>query len=365
MGRAPAGREVSAASRYGRVDRLLHRLAFRLPMAQRTLAEVEEQLYRARLARTELGAPVFITSLPRAGTTILLRLLWRTGAFASTLYRDMPFVMAPLLWSRFAERFSGEDEPTERDHGDGLLISAASPEAFEEVLWMHFWPEHYLEDRIVPWTDDTPHPEFVRFFDSHMRKIVALRIEDGPGRTRYLSKNNLNIARLAAAPTPLTRGKWLIPVREPLQHAASMLSQHERFCILHDRDPFLRTYMESIGHHEFGRGLKPVDFGGWLEPSQQSADELAFWLRYWVATYRHLLDVEHALFLSYERLTSKPREALRELADIVAVEPETLVSQAGSLRPPRSHDVARTEVPSDLIEEAETLYRQLEQLSYI
>lgn len=375
MGLASTGPQVSGSARYGTLDRLLHRLAFRVPTTQRTLAEVEEALYGARLEETEPGEPVFIASLPRAGTTILLRLLWRTGAFASTLYRDMPFVLAPLLWSRFARRFSGgsagEAGATERDHGDGLLISGDSPEGFEEVVWKRFWPERYREDRILPWTEGRPRPEFERFFETHARKVVALRREEAPGRTRYLSKNNANIARLAAPPAPLRRGTVLVPVREPLQHAASLLRQHERFCALQDEDPFLLEYMESIGHHDFGRGLKPIDFGGWLSGAPEGPGELTFWLRYWVAACGHLLEAfgssaaSRITFLSYDRLTSEPEGALRRLGAIVGVEPAVLVPLAGEIRAPRTHDVSAADVPSALLEEAEAIHRRLEELARV
>ncbi|HKK07764.1 MAG TPA: hypothetical protein VKA44_02650 [Gemmatimonadota bacterium] len=365
---------MSSATRYGAGARMLHRLAFRFPMTQKSLAEVEEQLFADLLERTDPGPPVFVTSLPRSGTTILLRLLWESGAFASTLYRDMPFVLSPLLWARFARRFEAGGEPVERDHGDGIAISGASPEGFEEVLWKRFWPEHYLDDRIRPWDGAPARPEFERALDLHMRKIVALRSADGGRgsddargggagpRSRYLSKNNLNIARLADPPSPLRRGTVLVPVREPLQHAASLRRQHLRFRALQEEDPFLREYMESIGHHEFGKSLKPVDFEGWLERSTRAPEDPAFWLEYWVATFRRLLDraPPNAVFLSYERLTSSPEDALERLAGVVDVEAGRLTSQAGRLHPPRSHPVERDGLPGALLEEAEDLYRRLE-----
>lgn len=354
---------MSGATRYGLADRILHRLAFRLPMTQKSLAEVEEHLFADRLEAVDPGPPVFVTSLPRSGTTILLRLLWDSGAFASTLYRDMPFVLSPLLWDRFARRFGAEGEAVERDHGDGIRISGRSPEGFEEVLWKRFWPNHYREDRIRPWDDAPARPEFERAFDLHMRKIVALRREDAPGRDRYLSKNNLNIARLAGPPAPLLRGMVLVPVREPVQHAASLWRQHLRFTALHDEDPFLLEYMEAIGHHEFGRGLRPVDFGGWLGRSDRAPEDPAFWLEYWVATFGHLLAAAPAnvVFLSYGGLAASPGEALERLAGVVGVEPAALTSQAGRVHPPRSHSVHEADLPGGLVHEARDLHRRLEE----
>ncbi len=57
---------------------------------------------------------MFVTALPRAGTTILLNLLVGTGSFASHTYRDMPFVLCPMIWQRFAKQFQVSDEARER-----------------------------------------------------------------------------------------------------------------------------------------------------------------------------------------------------------------------------------------------------------
>ena len=229
---------MNFGDRYGTLERLLHRVAFRLGTARRALADVEETLYGDAFEGISAEEPVFITALPRSGTTILLRLLWQTGRFASHTYQDMPFVLSPLLWSRYTSQFGGKVEATERAHADGLEVSGRSPEAFEEMVWKQFWPFHYREDRIQPWRPDDKNREFESFFDRHMRKVIAARrdgeIEGQSETLRYLSKNNLNIARLAAPPKPLHRGTILVPFRDPVQQAASMLRQHERFLEIHE-----------------------------------------------------------------------------------------------------------------------------------
>ena len=366
--------------RYGRVDRLLHDFAFSAGRAQHAMADVEEILYGDTLEAISLEDPVFVTALPRSGTTILLQLLADSGRFASHTYRDMPFVLCPMLWSRFSSRFAAGEEAMERAHGDGLEVSADSPEAFEEMIWKHFWPERYRGDRIVPWGPETEqNAEFDAFLEAHMKKVVALR-RDGPGDDRrYVSKNNLNISRLAAPPRPLRRGTLLVPFREPVQQAASMLRQHRRFLGIHEDDDFVRRYMEAIGHHEFGKGLKPVDFGGWLDEAGWEgwdADEpppaadpggLEFWIRYWVAAYRHVL--EHAgagtSLLSYARLTGEPGEALVGVADVIGAEAGELASMAGRLRPPRTHDVDLSGIEDGVLDEARALHGELDAASEI
>jgi len=348
--------------RYGWLDRFLHRTAFRAGTAQQALADVEAMMYEDTLSDISVEHPVFITSLPRSGTTILLRLLWDSGHFASHTYQDMPFVLCPLVWDQYTGQFAGEATTRERAHGDGLQVSETSPEAFEEMIWKHFWPEHYEADRIRPWGPDDQNGEFDSFFEAHMRKIIAVRQKEAPGRQRYVSKNNLNIARLAAPPSPMRDGTFLIPFRTPVQQAASMHRQHERFLEIHAEDDFVREYMEAIGHQEFGEGLKPVHFDDWLADAP-SPHGLDFWLRYWVVAYRHVLRHadESTVLLSYARLTENPESALAGLAHSIDVPEADLVSQADRLEPPRTHSIDQSVLPGALQREATEVYEDLHQ----
>ena len=40
---------------------------------------------------------IFITGMPRSGSTVLLYYLYQSELFASLTYRDMPFVISPKL----------------------------------------------------------------------------------------------------------------------------------------------------------------------------------------------------------------------------------------------------------------------------
>ena len=353
---------MNFGNRYGTLDRMLYRIAFRSGTAQHALADAEQALYADTLEEVTVEDPVFITALPRAGTTILLKLLWQTNHFASHTYQDMPFVLAPVLWSRYSEQFGDDVEATERAHGDGLKVSGHSPEAFEEMVWKQFWTEHYRQDHIRPWGPDDQNAEFDSFFRQHMRKVVAVRRSRTNGATRYLSKNNLNIARLAAPPAPLREGTFVIPFRDPLQQAASMKRQHERFLEIHEEDDFVREYMEAIGHHEFGKGLKPVNFNGWLDDAPDP-EALAFWVQYWTAAYRFVLEhaSSSALLIAYDSLTEDPEPALSALERGLDLPEGRLVSQAGQLRPPRSHSVDSEALPNPVRNDASDLYQHLRQ----
>ena len=354
---------MSYENRYSVPEKWLHRIGFSTGAVQLNVSDIEDRLYAKQLEGIVVKQPVFITALPRAGTTILLNLLVKTGEFATHTYRDMPFVLCPMLWQKFSSRFQQDDAPRERAHGDGLSISLQSPEAFEEIIWRLFWKDHYRDSHIEPWTD-CGDDEFLDFFTRHMRKIIALRNQGGePGR-RYASKNNGNIARLDILQDIFPDATVIIPFRDPLDHAASLLNQHQRFLAMHSEDRFSARYMEGIGHYDFGDNLKPVNFDDWIESDRRpDATGLGFWLEYWIAAYRYILgrqsDTVH--LLSYANLISKPHESLARLAEVLELrDPDALVDQAGELRPAREHSIDTSALDPKMLLHANEINQKLQ-----
>lgn len=346
---------MSFENRYSTMDRLLHRFAFASAPAQIVIADMEDRQFASRLEPITILRPVFVTALPRAGTTILLEAIEALPEFASHTYRNMPFVLCPMLWDRFSSRFQGDMEAQERAHKDGILITPDSPEAFEEMLWKAFFRKQYGRDRIHLWTDDDP--DFFEFFRNNMRKIIALR----EGASRYLSKNNLNIARIAQLSKNFEDGLIIVPFRDPLQHAASLLAQHENFLEIHADDSFSRHYMAGIGHYDFGENLRPVDFNGWIDRAHfADATTLRFWLEYWFETYRYLAEQEGVHFLCYEDLCAEPVKVLAALTDILQpADTDSLVRAADRFRAPREHAIALETNAAALLDDARGLYQAL------
>ncbi len=249
----------SVGSGYSAMDRSVHRLAFARPFVQLAAADLEDTVFRRDVEDVPDRPPLFVTSLPRAGTTVMLTALHGVPGVATHLYRDMPFVMAPLLWSRLSGAFAKPGGVRERAHGDGIEVGYDSPEAFEEVIWRAFWPDKFRQDHIELWRETDARDDASAFFRRHFRKIVALRC-DGEGR--YVSKNNGNIARLDLLPVMFPGAHIVVPLRDPIEHAASLLRQHENFAEQHARDPFVKRYMRDIGHLEFGELHTPIAFDG-------------------------------------------------------------------------------------------------------
>ncbi len=343
-------------------DRLLHKMAFSSKGLQVALADIEDILFKSRLSVINLDRPVFITALPRAGTTVLLNMFVETDSFVSHTYRDMPFVLCPLIWDQLSKYFRVSDIERERAHGDGVSISVDSSEAFDEMVWNYFWPEHYHVDKISPWifcNED----EFINYFKNHLKKIILLRMQDKTTYPRYVSKNNLNIARLNCLQNIIPGSKTIVLFREPLQHASSLLAQHENFLESHKNDEFIKAYMKGIGHFDFGENFRPVNFESWLDQNR-SQDELNinYWLEYWIATYRDVLKntVEPVYLLSYESLTDNPQNSLQILAQLLEIEDAAMfVAQSANLHPPRKHEVDTTKISKDTIEVSHDIFQAL------
>jgi hypothetical protein len=351
-------------NRYSAMDRLLHQVAFATRPVQVLLSAMEDRLLgkQLQLARDQQDAPVFITALPRAGTTLLLDLCNNLAEFTSHSYRHMPFVLTPLLWDRFSALFRVEGTTRERAHGDGVMVGFDSPEAFEEILWMHFWPDHYQRGSIKPWDDSVEGNAFFDFFSRHRRKIMALG-DGGRGGQRYISKNNLNIARVPLLINAIPDSVVLIPFRDPYQHAASLLHQHLGFMRMHVDDPFAALYMKGIGHFDFGENLKPVDFGHWIASFPDlDPTKLSFWLRYWCVTYEHLLkqQSERVRFCDFDALCSNPGATMERIGEFLQIENrEAFVAQASRVHAPRHHSVpseARRSLEGGSVN---SVYRQL------
>lgn len=325
---------------YSRLDRTLHRLAFAGLGLQKALADLEDHALVDQFEHVTAERPVFITSLPRAGTTLLLEVLSALPEFASHTYRNMPFVLCPILWDRISRGFRKESLLRERAHGDGMAIGYDSAEAFEEVVWTAFWGEKYLSDRIEPWSAADRDAAFELFLGNHMRKIVALRrVPNGAAQPRrYVSKNNANIARLELLQVLFPECRIVIPIRDPRSQVRSLRRQHESFIAIHARDHFGLRYMEWLGHFEFGAALRPIDFGGWMgEGAALDPLDEPFWLTYWAEAYQAILAAAgpNVYFFDYDRACAEPEPMMAALAGALDLQdPSDLLAQASRFRRP-------------------------------
>ena len=350
---------------YSRLDKVLHHVAFAGIGIQKALADIEDRIFVDRFEHLPVQKPVFITSLPRAGTTLLLEVLSVLPDFATHTYRDMPFLLCPMFWEQIAGPFRENACLHERAHGDGMAIGFDSAEAFEEILWKAFWPDKYLTDRIRTWTTTDRHNEFEHFFRNHIRKIIALRSSSKSSSIpqRYLSKNNANISRLELLADIFPDCRIIIPIRNPWDHIGSLRRQHKRFLGIHAEDPFGLQYMEWLGHCEFGRALRPIDIGGWMnEGALLDPQDETFWLVYWVEVYEAILAASHSnvCFFDYDRACTEPESMLEALAHTLELDdPATLLAQASRFRPQTRYAKPSETIDLALVSRVEQLYEIL------
>jgi len=347
---------------YSVLDQLLHRLAFSTPSIQFAAADIEQSFFGSVYDKFIAEKPIFITSLPRAGTTLMLEALHEFPSLATHTYREMPFVMAPVLWSRLSGPFRKQAEASERAHGDGMHFSYDSPEAFEEILWHNFWPEKYTDNGITLWrTGDIKYSAHT-FFIEHMKKIIALRRPERVRDGRYISKNNCNIARIDLIGKMFPEAKILIPIRNPFEQSASLLRQHRNFSVMHKNESFIRRYMADIGHYEFGELHCPIAFSGINKLLyNRNPLEIDYWLSYWIAAFEHVIKRRDKIVLmSYEKICADGRNGLSEICEKLEIPKEEMLNTIASIfkapSPPRAYKI---EFDRKLRGRAEELYEAL------
>jgi hypothetical protein len=340
------------------------------------LGNLESRLLSERLSAIEIEKPLYVAGLARSGTTILLELLARHPHLASHRYRDFPPVLTPWFWNWFVDRASGGIEAaSERAHGDGIEVTSESPEAFEEVVWMAFFPG--LHDPAVSsvLTADTANGKFESFYRDHIRKLLLLR-----GGRRYLSKANYNLTRLSYLRKLFPDAKFVLPVRDPVWHIASLERQHERFCREHERDERLKRHMSRSGHFEFGLDRRPINSGD-TEVTREivelwsKGNEPEGWALYWKDLYGRVADLLNGdealrratLLVDYDALCRDPAGVMsRVLAhcELSSADVDLAAEAARRIRAPSYYRPAFSERKLAMIEAVTApVKRQLDALA--
>ena len=224
----------------------------------------------------------------------------------------------------------------ERAHGDGIQVSIGSPEAFEEVFWKTF------ED-----VDNETTKKFKRYVE-----LILIKND----RKRYLSKNNQNILRLDTISETFPNAKILIPFRNPIQHANSLLTQHIKFVTKSENDHFIADFMKWIGHTEFGPNYIPVH-----HKNLCFEDDLIInhWLEQWYLTYKHCFDNlknnENVYFICYEKLCN----ASEYWVDVLQI---LNIKETYDFAFKESSKEVSLEIDNDLSNKALSLYSELSKL---
>lgn len=264
---------------YSLIQKFLHDFVLKNKFINKSLFEIEKIIFLKDLDIQD-QSHIFISGLPRSGTTSLLNFLFCTNNFASLTYKNMPFIFSPNISKILNQNKTLKKK--ERLHKDGIDFDINSPEALDEIFFSN--NENFIKKELLNYI-----------------KLILISEK----KERYLSKNNLNYKRIDLINSIVPNSKFLITIREPLQHAYSLLSQHLHFSKLQKNDDFIRRYMNYLGHNEFG-----LDHKSWNETLRyNNFNEIDYWLEQWTLFYKKILKNyrtnENCLFILYEELSNQ------------------------------------------------------------
>ncbi len=262
---------------YSNIQKFFHDFVLGNKIINKSLFELEKFICLKNLD-IKNQSHVFITGLPRSGTTSILNFLFLSDNYASLTYSNMPFILSPSFSKLFHKKNILKKE---RLHGDGIYYDINSPEALDEIFFDN--DEEYIKNELIKYI-----------------QLILLN----KNKKKYLSKNNLNYKRINLISSILPNSIFLIPIREPLQHANSLLNQHLRFSKLQKQNDFIKRYMNYLGHNEFGLNHKP-----WNKPiNHKNFNEIDYWIEQWILFYQNILNkykfYKNCHFVIYEKLTN-------------------------------------------------------------
>jgi hypothetical protein len=254
------------------------------------LGSIESKILNSDIEKLKIEKPIYITSLARSGTTIITELLYEHIDTCSHTYGDFPGVFTPYWnnWLRHKKKFLVAKK-IERSHLDRILINNESPDAFEEVLWMYFQPSLYYPNKVLKPTK-TLSTEFQNYYKNHIKKHLLVK-----AKQRYLSKGNYNVNRIKEILNLFPDAKFIIPIRHPVNHIASLMKQHKIYLDAGARDARINKQLKASGHFEFGKIRKIIEFDNSNEANKildlwNNGDEIKGWARYWNYLYRNILE---------------------------------------------------------------------------
>lgn len=252
--------------------------------AYKSMGDFESWLLKSELQSTQIKKPVYITSLARSGTTIITEILSKADNTCSHTYGDFPGVFTPYWnnWLRQKQKFLA-GKKVERTHGDRIMINNDSPDAFEEVIWMYFYPQlHESNTSVINILDNK---KFIQYYKNNIKKHLLVK-----NKTRYIAKANYNISRIESILEIFPDAKFIIPIRHPINHIASLIKQHNMYLTAAKDNPKIDGQLAASGHFEFGNNRQIIkipgsDYYDTVAELWKNNQEIKGWAHYWNGLY--------------------------------------------------------------------------------
>jgi hypothetical protein len=291
----------------------------------------ESKTMRKKIDRTSINKPIFVTGFARAGTTVTVEMIGKHTDIAYHKYLTMVAPYVPNWIQKIANILPIFRKPRERVHKDTLAVNRDSPEAVEEIFWMRFFASTRKdsESNIIDSTVDNP--EFEEFYKNHIKKLMINQKSTG-----YVAKNNYSITRMEYIKKIFPDAKFILMIRNPIDHIASLIKQDRVLGELEESDPRLLHWTKIIGHQEFGSAKIIINVANnetvekirkmWGDKSTY----VSAWAIYWASIYKYAYDVleknkaikDSTLVLRYEDFTEETEKWIDKIIDHTEISPE-------------------------------------------
>ena len=286
----------------------------------KSLGDFESWLLKTELASTPIKKPIYITSLARSGTTIITEILSKAENVCSHTYGDFPGVFTPY-WKNYLRQKKKflEGKKVERTHGDRIMINNDSPDAFEEVLWMYFFPQ--IHQNSTTKIDFHKNNDFVKYYKDNIKKHLLVK-----NKKQYIAKANYNISRIESILKIFPDAKFIIPIRHPINHIASLVKQHNIYLNAAIDNPKIDGQLAASGHFEFGKirqivNMNDSDYYENVTNLWEAGDEIKGWAHYWAGLYQAIKQLKQKSpeldacikFIKYEDLCRQSDPTIDEI----------------------------------------------------
>jgi Sulfotransferase family len=298
------------------------------------LGRMESSLLAEKLWPVRVRMPIYVCGLARSGSTLLHEVVAAHPHVATHRIKDYPMLFTPFWWRRATANLRPQP-PRERVHRDGMMINTESPDALEEMLWMAFFPRCHDPSHSNLLGAADRNPDFESFYDLHIRKLLLAE-----EASRYAAKANYHIARLPYLARLFPDARFVVPVRAPEAHIASLMRQHRWFSQGQRQFPRALSYMRRTGHFEFGLDRRPIHLGDTervraIVEAWTAGDEVRGLAMYWAMVYGYLARLlvsnskvrDAALVVRFEELCASPAATLRTVLKHCALDSETIVEK--------------------------------------
>ncbi|HWB10062.1 MAG TPA: sulfotransferase [Pirellulales bacterium] len=286
------------------------------------MGRLETTSLERQLQPISVTMPIYVSGLARSGSTLLHEVIASHPSVATHRVKDYPFVFTPFWWRRATAK-TPPGPPRERAHQDGVMVTSQTPDALEEMLWMAFFPRCHDPSASSVLGRGEHHPAFETFHEAHLRKLLLAE-----GRTRYAAKANYHVARLAYLVRMYPDARFVVPVRAPEAHVASLKRQQEWFSWGQRSRPPSLAFMRRSGHFEFGLDRRAMQLDDETQTRRigeawAAGDDARGLAIAWNAVYGYLarlLEADEAvraatLIVRFESMCDSPEETFRSVFD--------------------------------------------------